>query len=450
MRWILALACIGVCALGLWIARRRSPLDPLVLALGCTALVGSFYPIATAFVTPLTWRGVQHLPEESVVETARCYLGFAVGLVLALVASRRAAPRPGASGSAPPSARVAWRDRCVAWGLFAAGSALYCVYVARVGLGALLSRHDFAEKYLESAGLGPWLFGLNLVVCACLWAEGGALGRSERALFRAVGLAVALWALAFIAVRTYAVALALGYACIHFHRSGFALRALRVRWVALALVGLVAVEGFSILRGVWRGSLGEAVAALGGVETEIALGRMIGGSELAHPFMTAMELVRYERAGELAGSSVRDAALVVLPLAVVAERPKTLSQTFVERYYPDVAARGGGTALSLVGEAWWNFGPTWGPLLFGLAVGLVACRLGSRARVAPHGVVARVLPYVAYLTLLLHRSPIAVTAKQAVSLLVPIVALCVVAQLTWSALASRPRRRALGVGGTPA
>jgi hypothetical protein len=51
---------------------------------------------------------------------------------------------------------------------------------------------------------------LNLVIVGCLWAEAGRLSVPAKNLFRAVAVGVCVWAIAFIAVRHYAVALVLG------------------------------------------------------------------------------------------------------------------------------------------------------------------------------------------------------------------------------------------------
>ena len=75
----------------------------------------------------------------------------------------------------------------------------------------------------------------------------------------AVALAIAIWSIAFISVRTNAVVLALGYASILAHRSGSELRRIRPALVAAGLVGYVFLESFALLRGVYRGDLGSAI-----------------------------------------------------------------------------------------------------------------------------------------------------------------------------------------------
>lgn len=443
-RWLLGL--LG-CALGLvctLACRRRTPLHLGVILAGASAIVASFYPLVTTFVAPRTWRNVSHLDESAVVAAQGSYVLFLLGFTLStLVVWARGGLRGGSAERAPrPEGYERWRDGWVSLGLLVMGGALYLSYVRSVGLDTLVSRHDFAEKYLASEGRGTTMIGLSLVVLACLWAEGGQVGRALRWLFRAVSAGVILWSVFFLGQRSYAVAIGLGHLFLFVLHRRIEVRAVRPRVVVMLLLAYAGLELFALVRGAWQGSFVDAVAVVQGASEhgERTLGELVGGSELAHPFITTMEVERYERGGELGGSSYLQAPLVVLPRSLYPARPDTLAKVFVERYYPSVAARGGGTAFSLVAEGWWNFGAL-GPLFLGLAVAALAHGLDRRGARDPGGVVARFAPYSVHLALLAHRSAAGTTFKQSITVLAPALALCLVAQVTWLAVRAKAPRR---------
>jgi len=433
-------------ALVLWVlyaVRRRSPLEPSILLLGTTALVGVFFPIGAALVKPLTWRHGAHLPNEVVLATQWQFLAFAAGvaLIVARVRWRRVDSTP-SRAPAPQDAQpsTALRDLVVSGGLVIGGGLLYALYVHKVGLGPLLDRHNFAEKYRVSSGLGALYFGLNLVIVGCLWAESSAFtGRMRRA-FRAVAAAVLVWSFAFVAVRTYAVALFLGYLYIACRRSEFSLSRIRPWVVVVLLVGYVGVESYAMLRGAWRGSLVEAMQTLEREQRGLdrSLGQVIGGSELSHPFLTAMELREFEEAGALGGSSYVGALLGMLPLSLYPDRPPTPAQDFARRHYPALEARGGGTAFSIVGEAWWNFGSVLGPFAIGLLLAALLLHLERTADARPTGIIAHLLPYFVHMVLLVHRGSSVSVAKHLFSILMPIALLLSLAHILWRGLGHRP------------
>ena len=450
-RLLLALPLIAVAALTLWAVRRRSPLDPGVLLLVTTAIVGLFYPLASAFVEPLTWRHGAHLPGEYVLGAQTQYLAFLLGvagIVAGVRLTRQVAASPVRYVAADRDA-VAFRDLWIATGMVVGGGLLYALYVKQVGLGPLLDRHNFAEKYRVSSGLGALYFGLNLVICGCLWAEASALSRVARLSFRAVAAAVCVWSIGFVAVRTYAVALFLGYIYLACRRTGFTLARVRPSLVIALMLGYAGVEAFAMLRGAWHGSFVDAVATLQrqplGIER--SLGQVVGGSELAHPFLTTMELARFEEGGELGGSSYAEAALGLLPLWLNPDRPPTPAQEFARRHYPSLEARGGGTAFSVVGEAWWNFGPLLGPFAIGFLLAWLLAQVERRSEVLPHSYLARFQPYLVHMIVLLHRGSAVSIAKHLFSLLIPAVLLAASGHLLWQALSVR--RRSGGHSGVP-
>ncbi len=421
--------------LGLYVLRRQSPLSLPALAVGTTILVASFYPFATLFIEPRSWRNLKDLSEEAHLTSLQNYVAFTAGLVFAIVALGLLWPRSLRTPDVPPTAarRVRFRDAFVSWGCLVFGAGLYLEYIRRVGLSTLMSTHDFAEKYLASEGMGALLIGLNVMILACLWAEAGQVGKLTRWVFRAVAAGIVVWALFFIAVRTYAVAIALGYVAVYCRDRRFRVQDVRLRLVALMLLGLLTMEGFAILRSSWNstGDLGSAVELASRSDTDVLLGGVVGGSEFSHPYLTMAEVAQFEEPGALWGSSYVDAVLAFVPLALWPDRPETLAQGFVREYYPSMADRGGGSAFSFVGEAWLNFGNIVGPLLAGIALGLFAVICQGRSLRIPHGWTARVLPYMGFLVLIFHRSQLQATFKQAVSVFLPAVGLALAAEVLW-------------------
>jgi len=403
-----ALWCVVGFALAL--TRKRSPLYLPTLAVLGTGLVGSFYPLATLLIDPLSWRNISHLSDELIVHTQLEYVAFALGLLAALwialqlrwTAQRAIAPEERSRGL---------HDLVVAATLVGVGFTLYALYVQRVGLSALSDREDYAFKYLMSQGLGPLQFGLLMAIAGCLWAEGSTLPRAHKNLFLPAALAIAVWSIAVISVRTNFAILLLGYVVIHARRSGWQLARMRPALIALALVSYFALETFAMFRGAYQGDVGEALWMLQGRGTD-TIAAAIGGSELSHPFITAAEILHDREAGELAGRSLVDGVLAFVPRGLYPDRPLMLSEQFVRSNYLDLASRGGGAAFSLVAEGWLNFGSLLGPSLFGLAVGLLLTWVEFRWDREPHGLIARVAPCIAFYVAVEHRNEFATLSKQ--------------------------------------
>lgn len=440
-RIVLAIPVLAATALALWTARQRSPLSPTVIAVGITAVIAVFFPLTSALVRPMSWRHGVHLPDEYVLDAQWQYLAFTLGLcaVVARIRLVRRA-RPPVERRRDPAA-VRSRDQIVALGLVVGGALLYAVYVAKVGLGPLLDRSNFAEKYRVSSGLGTFYAGLNLMILGCLWAEASALPRRQVRLFRAVAAGIFIWSFAFIAVRTYAVALLFGYLYLFTKRRGFTVAKVRPSLVLALFLAFVGVEAYSLLRSVWSGSMSDAVVTLQDElpEFERTAGQVVGGSEFTHPFLTMMELARYELPGELAGESYAGAIAGLAPTWLVPDRPDSVAQRFARSHYPDLAERGGGTAFTLVGEAWWNVGSITGPLLIGLLVGWLVMWLERSARLDPAGIPSRVLPYTLHMILLAHRISAPAQAKQVFILALPTTVLLVGAALVQGAASRRAR-----------
>jgi hypothetical protein len=324
------------------------------------------------------------------------------------------------------------------------GAVLYSLYVAKIGLGPLLDRHNLAEKYRVSSGLGGLYLGLNLVIVGCLWAEASSCTKTTKYVFRAVSALVCSWAIAFIAVRHYAVALFLGYVYLACRNGRFTLARVRPGIAVALLVGYLGVEAFALLRASWRGNIADALVTAQREHKglEQTLGQIVGGSELSHPFLTTMELMSFEEPGALAGSSYADALLGVLPLWLYPDRPPTPAQEFARRHYPSFEARGGGTAFSIVGEASWNLGVLLGPFAIGVALAWLLTRMERAAHGAGESCAARFQPYIVHMVILLHRGSAVSVAKHLFSIAVPVVLLACTAHLLWNALGKRASIRA--------
>lgn len=411
-RFLMAAVLWGLVTLGLALCRRRSPLYLPALALIATGLAGSFYPLATSVVEPLSWRNTSHLSEEALVATQVEYIAFAVGLLLATWLALN-------NGwlAARPLARVDERsdthssDLVVATLLVAIGACLYGLYVQRVGISALSDREDYASKYLAGQGLGPLQLGIWMAIAGCLWAEGSPLSPSHKHLFRAVAVAIAVWSIAVISVRTNFAILLLGYLAILCRRNRWELRRVRPSLLALALAAYLMLETFALFRGAYKGDVGEALWLLQGRGMD-SIAAAVGGSELSHPFITASEVFHEREAGSLAGRSLIDGVLAFVPRGIHPDRPLMLSEQFVRSNYLELASRGGGAAFSLVAEGWLNFGSIVGPLVFGGAMGLVLTLVESHWDTTPHGLVARLAPYFAFYVAVEHRNEFATLAKQ--------------------------------------
>jgi hypothetical protein len=457
-RWLLALALYAVGIFGLWLLRRQSPFSLPVIGLGATMLIGTFYPLMSLYVQPRSWRNTENISEAALLATQVEYLSFAVGLVIALLVAcvlrRDALDTQGAAAEvAAPGRFVRFRDGVIAWGLVLGGGLLYGAYVAQVGLGTLLVTDDFASKYLESRGMGTLQFGLNLMIAGALWGEVSRPSRASRFGLRCVAAMVFVWCFLFIAVRSQGVAVILGYLAAYCMNHSVQIRRVKPRAVILLFAAYFAAESYAIVRSSWMGSgdFMRAVEIARSADSDDSLSGVVGGSELSHPFLTAAELLQYEEGGELLGESYVNAATAFIPLFLLPDRPMTLSEEFVSEYYPAVDDRGGGTSFSMVAEAWWNFGTVFGSLLIGLLVGALLIWSSISARIHAHGLVHRVLPYSATLTLLFHRTHVQANFKQVVSLLLPVFTLLIVARVLWAAFKKpEPSRARVSELGTSA
>lgn len=438
-RILLALLSCLAFAATIFCLRHRSPLH-LALLLGIfTLLAGNFFPIATLFIEPLSWRNIVQAPEADVLAVQADYVAFAAGIAVAAILAFATGCLSHREDPAP-ARRAVRSDLLVATALVLVGGALYAFYIQKVGFEALTSRDNYAEKYLRSVGLGPFASGINVMIAGVLWAEVGHAEPRIKLVFRAVAIAIAMWSLGVIAVRTNLVILGLGYAWILCARRGLTIRTTRPALVLAAVLGWSSLELISL----WRGAVQEAgsgrAAELLVQNVESNLAAVVGGSEMSHPFLTALEVRMSEHEGELGGSSYWNAFPALAPLALVPDRPMALAETFARTHYAEMAELGGGTAFSLVAEAWWNFGNLAGSFVVGLLSAALLLVLEVAALSGTSPVLARTLPYFAFLCVIAHRSESAVLLKQTVSIALPIALIVVIADLLQPVLERRNGR----------
>ena len=423
---------VALASLGIWLVTgmaamlclRKSPLNLFVIALGVNALIGTFCPLIMLWVEPLTWRNLSSYTNGLAAYVQLNYLAFAAGLFLA-AALASAAPRMAAQASIRRETHS--RDLFVSASLVFIGLAAYSLYVATVGLDVLVDSANRAEKYRVSRGLGPLYIGMNMMIVGCLWAEAGQLSRKCKWLFRAVAAAIIVWALAFLAVRWYAVALLLGYAYLYCSEHRISVRRIPLR-VFVALSALVVfAETIMLVRGaIATGAEGlpEAIELL--KRDPSLLSAAIGGSELAQPFITFAEAVSNRMDFALgSGLSYMNELLTLIPTFAIGDRPETLAQLFVLHNYPDLETSGGGTGFTMVGEAWVNFGHVLGPAVVGVAYGLALLAAERGALQRPDSVVARILPALVVTIVMAERTTLVITLKQVLIVLIPVIALVV-------------------------
>ena len=394
---------------GLWNLRHRSPLHMPTIALAVTGLVGSFYPLASTWIEPSSWRNLDLLSPNVVLQTQAQYVAFSAGLLLALLVGANLGWNE--ARTAQPSRTHVDRDLLVGGLLVSVGFALYVSYARQVGFAALTDREDYALKYFLGRGLGPLQLGMPIMIVGCLWIEASEAPRSVKNVFLMLAAGICLWSVGFISVRTNAVILVLGYLSLLARRRNFQLRSIRPWMVGGALLLYAGLESFALLRGVYRGDFSQALARLE-AQGELVFAAAVGGSELSHPFITAGEVLREREAGELAGQSILNGIAACLPRGLYPDRPLYLSEQFVRSNYADLAERGGGAAFSLVAESWLNFGTLVGPLVFGLAMGLLLAWCERRRERAPDGVLARLLPYFVFYVAMQHRNEFGTLFKQ--------------------------------------
>lgn len=389
------------------------------------AIVGTFYPLTSVIVEPITWRNLSGFDETLINEVQLNYLAAALGIFMVAIVANVVSTSVSATWHRNVTTNVRLRDRYTVVVLFIAGTALYGIYVMQVGLDTLISRENFAAKYAEGAGFGAFALGLNIAILSCVWAEGGKVGRKMRLLFRTVGFVIVVWSIAGIAVRSYAATLLIAYLYLYCRSSNIRLHQVKPSLIlALGVIWILA-EVFSMLRSNPDVLVAMALAMQQGSAIPPEIGAVVGGSEFSHPFITFGEVIRDRSAGDLAGASYIRELIAVVPQRIWPERPDTLAQEFARMSYTEFALRGGGTGFSLLAEGWLNFGTFTGPFLAAAVLASLLVILEKRGRANPDGPIARLLPVYALPVVMAERSSLIVSLKQVAA--ISIVALVVFA-----------------------
>lgn len=440
MQLLLILLSLATVFAGLYVLRRQSLVNPLAIALVVTGAMGVYFPLGSMIVEPITWRNIYDIPHGVFLSTQADYLCFALGLSLAAIFAVNTGLLP-SSASRVSGVGIMSRDTMVTLGLLTVGTALYVKFVMLVGFVALTNHENYAEKHLASQGMGPLKLGLEWMIVACLWAEAGLVKKWLKHLCRAIAVGIVCWSVGFISSRSYVLMLFVGYAVIICQRGGYRLKSIKPSLIAGVLFAYLSLEFFVLYRGAYSGGFFATLQTLAdfGVWQD-HIGVVVGGSEFSHPFITCMEIEFLEDPGGLAGQSYLETPLVCVPLSFFPNRPMTLAEAFVSDQYANLSDRGGGTAFSLVAEAWWNLGAFWGPLAVGAVSGWCLV-LAERQRLRrPHGLVARLLPALALLLITAHRNTLAIVFKHSLMISLPAVGLFVAISILLSTARTTPSR----------
>ena len=414
--------------------RRQSPFHLVSVLLGMTIIIGLYFPIGSHLVQPLTWRNLSGYSAAVAADIQWDYLAFGVGVLVAYGLFNEPETPIRSGGKRFCSSAIALRrTEYIVFALWFIGTVLYVAFVAVVGLGPLLSTDDFALKYRLAEGLGPLKVGLSLVIVACLLAD--ASGASERLVrfARVVAVVVVIWGLFIIHVRTYPAHLIVGYMAIYCRRKHITIgRAGMSLLVAIAFI-MIFFQLFTLYRGTLQ-------TGVGVMDLTQLLAIAVGGSEFSHPFITAFELRRDLTGASELGRSYFQSLDLLAPRFIAPNRSEAPAYWFAREFYPSVAAVGGTAALSMVGEAWLNFGRLGGPFLVGAVFSTVLTRMEVLCDRRPGSFVAMTRPYMVLLVALGHRAAWIGTLKPAITVVLAVVF------VTWSIDLMACRRSALSIG----
>lgn len=145
--------------------------------------------------------------------------------------------------------------------------------------------------------------------------------------------------------------------------------------VLLAMIGLTLMSVWGILRAIPTEQIltEQTWVALRGTSPERLFYAFTGSGEFSGAGTWIPEIMRSIAAGELSylhGASYLWTPLILIPRLLFPDRPPVLSQWWVNRYHPDIAARGGGMGFFFLAEAYLNFGVI-GVIMFMCLMGVV-------------------------------------------------------------------------------
>lgn len=424
----------GVILLPLALGPRSGPWDPFEVG----SIFAAFYGLSF-LSTPLSIGlfesdlGVTHVWTVLLLAAmggAAFWTGYSSWAGPALVKANRSVPRPPRLSSSLPGI----------WATGAVGTCLLAVFLASVGVRQYLAA-GWLEKRQMSIGLGASFFGLTLLQITAVMLIGVALegpGRRRATGFVGGLLLAGSIALAFVSGQRRAMFFPVLAVLITIHH-GY--RRLRLRrWLIPGIVVAVLLLSYSQFRGyiTQRGELVDYVARNASVQwLDPARGYF------AAPFSNLDLLmdVLPDHGGYRWGSTYAALPETLLPSGVY-DRPPTPTEWLAAEFYPDDFARGGGRGLSILAEAFMNFGLV-GIVLVPLAAGGL-CRavdvyLLRRDPIDPYLVITYAVagPFSIFLLVTIDFSS---AVKYAVIASVPILALRAMAQSR--GVSSRSSRRA--------
>lgn len=412
---LLAGAAIAITVVGLLRARDLCAVSPFVVLLVTGCLVAIAYPLGSSFVEVRSWRSLEYVSEAVVRACQVDWLAYLSGLVLATFVGR---PREGGRPTEAPlgDAGLRYRDTFLATGLILIGLLLYVQMFRSLSLADLMDYENFAAKHRNLEGMGMFVYGIYAVAIGCFWAEAGAVSPRVRLMARLVAGGLVGWSVLVLGQRSYAVLVLLGYASIFARSRGWRIRSVHPALLVGVPLLWIFLETFALSRGLyvdsWIGALQEAASRLWTGEFVAAV---IGGSEFTAPFVTAGEIRHAVEAGMLDGYNPVQGLQTLVPRALHPDRPPTLAQWFAANFYPELAARGGAAAFSIVAEAWLAFGHVLGPGVYGFALGWLSWRLEGRIAAGPTSLIARFSPFLLYPALISQRSASEVLMKTVIT-----------------------------------
>ncbi len=306
---------------------------------------------------------------DSVIGDGAQLILLAYGCALAGYGVRAVFGRQHARAPLWMQATSAEADGAIGWGLLAVGSAAIASLLVLVGGPSALLNSPYGERYLLLEGLGPLAVGLQVVLIGALVSTATML-RHHRpraaALSGGAALCVLVGWMLVSGSRTTVFQSLMGFAGV-VQASGRGVRT----WV------LIVFGGVSMMAGMVFGTLrGNTTASDAFTNTAEVVQRLNpANQEFGAAAATVGEIVVAVPSSEPYhwGATLPRAFGVLVPRAIWPGRPESLPAWYVRRFYPDIAAVGGGYAFSPVAEAWLNFG------LAGVVVGfaLIGAIIGA-------------------------------------------------------------------------
>jgi len=414
---ILTVILVLMLALFIRFNLNRSMSDIVVVQYVFVTVIAVVYVVASKVVGIVSWRHISLLTPEILAKTQFLYILFLLGIFVAslLIRPVNMATRDTSSQdfSWPGNSSAATMNKA---GFFALsflimGMFLYGLYIKSIGISALFNTSNLAEKYLDSVSVGPFYFGLSLIVISAFCAEKPFVARSIVWICRLTLAATLVWVLFLVNIRWPAVMVAIGYFRLASHKHDLRVRHFQLRWFVWFVLLDIFFEGFSIYRGTLSTG-GSFAGVFNNLSWKNQLGIVIGGSELIQPFATAAELVANHSAKPWDLSAFFIQLETLLPRVFLPDRGLSEAQLFAMNNYGTLFDRGGGTGFSTVGSTLIYFPAYIGPFLTGLTLGSLGAALENFVKRRPSSTLAILAPALLYYVFLSERMGLVAFFKQ--------------------------------------